>query len=230
MSYVSEILVWHGAYGYDIQLQCIDNDGNAFDLTGYEVDWEILEKTDSSQKFIVDTVPVDLTQGKVKYTLESGKFDISDISYVSRLIATKTGVELHFFGPDIVVLDSVGKKFLDEVLKVVNLTTTNIGYSDLWDLVEKAIDYAESELNTTLTFVDLSGDYRLLIKDLAAVAAALKTSGGASSGSSFSLGDFSVKEETSTETEASSNIAYLQKEIARLFELLSEPAFMVGQA
>jgi hypothetical protein len=115
------------------------------------------------------------------------------------------------------------RDFCDETLKLVGLTTTNIGYTDLWDLVEKAIDYAESELNTTLTFVDLGGDYRLLIKDLAAVAAALKTSGG----SSFSLGEFSVKTETSTETEAS-NIAYLQKEIARLLELLNQPTFGVA--
>jgi hypothetical protein len=122
------------------------------------------------------------------------------------------------------------RDFCNEVLKLVGLTTTNIGYTDLWELVEKAIDYAESELNTTLTFVSLGGDYKLLVKDLAAVAAALKASGGASSGSSFSLGDFSVKTETSTETEASSNIAYLQKEIARLLELLGEPAFKVAQA
>jgi hypothetical protein len=122
------------------------------------------------------------------------------------------------------------RDFCDEMLKVVNLTTTNIGYTDLWDLVEKAIDYAESELNTTLTFVTLGGDYRLLVKDLAAVAAALKVSGGSSSGSSFSLGDFSVRQDTSTATQASSNIAHLKTEIARLLELLAETAFKVGQA
>jgi hypothetical protein len=122
------------------------------------------------------------------------------------------------------------RDFCDEVLKVVNLTTTNIGYTDLWDLVEKAIDYAESELNTTLTFVTLGGDYRLLVKDLAAVAAALKVSGGSSSGSSFSLGDFSVRQDTSTVTQANNNIASLKAEISRLLELLSEPAFKVAQA
>lgn len=118
--------------------------------------------------------------------------------------------------------------FCDEVLKLVGLTTTNIDYTDLWDLVEKAIDYVESELNTTLTFVSLGGDYRLLVKDLSAVAAALKASGGASSGSSFSLGDFSVQSTSGTTTEASNNIAYLQKEIARLLELLNQPVFKVA--
>lgn len=122
------------------------------------------------------------------------------------------------------------KAFMDEVLKLVGLTTTNIGYLDLWDLVEKVIISAEGELNTTLTFTDLSDDERLLVKDLSAVAAALKASGGASSGSSFSLGDFSVKSETSTGTETDSNIAYLQTEIARLLERLRDIPFTVGQA
>ena len=122
------------------------------------------------------------------------------------------------------------KTFMDEVLKLVGLTTTNIGYVDLWPLVEKAIDYAEGELNTSMEFTDLSSDERLLIKDLSAVAAALKASGGASSGSSFSLGDLSVKSETTTETEASSNIAYLQAEIVRLLDRLRDIPFTVGQA
>lgn len=122
------------------------------------------------------------------------------------------------------------RDFCDEVLKLVGLTTTNVGYIDTWALVEKAIVSAAGELEKSLDFLTMNDNERLLVKDLAAVAAALKASGGASSGSSFTLGDFSVKSETSTETEASSNIAYLQKEIARLLDLLREVPFRVAQA
>jgi len=35
MSYKDKIEVWEDDYGYDINIQCTDDEGNAFNLTGY---------------------------------------------------------------------------------------------------------------------------------------------------------------------------------------------------
>jgi hypothetical protein len=231
-TYKNEIEVGQNDFGYPINMQVTDSDGEAFPLTDYAVQWQVTEYGKTTPKFTGDCTVTEESEGKIKYDVLEGNFDEADKIYATVILATKTGVTLSFDGPLLVCWgrQTGARDFCDDVLKLVNLTTTQISYVNTWLLVQKAIEYATEELNSSLIFGSLNYNERLLIKDLAAVAAALKVSGGASSGSSFSLGDFSVKSETSTETEASSNIASLKAEITRLLDLLSEPAFKVAQA
>jgi len=230
-TYKDEIEVGQNDYGYPVNMQVTDSNGDAFPLTGgYTVKWQVTPYGSNTPKFTGDCTITEESEGKIKYDVVEGNFDEADKIYATLILATKTGVALSFDGPLLVCWgqQTGTRDFCDDVLKLVNLTTTQISYVDIWLLVQKAIEYASSELETSLSFGSLSFNEKLLVKDLSAVAAALKASGGASSGSSFNLGDFSVKSETSTVTEASSNIAYLQKEIARLLDLLRDILFTAG--
>jgi len=84
-----------GMDGKDINLQALDKNGDPVPLTGCTVKWHIWKDGATSCVLIATCVAVDLSVGKVKYTIlaadwGTGKLE-SGNDYKSSLVATKTG-------------------------------------------------------------------------------------------------------------------------------------------
>jgi len=104
MSYKDEIEVWQGDYGYDINAQLTDDEGNPFDLTGYTVVVRAAVQDATTKKWDRTCTITDATNGKVKWTVQSGDFDTAGEILTLTFVATKTGVEVSFGGLQIKVL------------------------------------------------------------------------------------------------------------------------------
>lgn len=97
-TYKEEIEVWVDDYGYDINAQLTDDEGNVFDLTGYTVVVRVTEPNATNSKFQSNCTITDAANGKVKFTVADGNFDVAGQTYAAVFIATKTGVEVSFGG------------------------------------------------------------------------------------------------------------------------------------
>jgi hypothetical protein len=102
MSYRDEIEVWLNDYGYDINFQCTDESGAAFNLTGYTVNIRVALPNASACKFIKTAVVTDAANGLAKYSTVQGDFDTVG-TYEVALIGTKTGSEITFGNLRIIV-------------------------------------------------------------------------------------------------------------------------------
>ena len=69
--YEDLIKIIEGTFGKDVNLQAQDSDGNGVDLTGCTVKWHIYEPEATIATAIFTCTEVDLSLGKVKYTLLS---------------------------------------------------------------------------------------------------------------------------------------------------------------
>ncbi len=100
MSYEKEIELVENTFGKDVNLQAQDKDGNAVDLTGCTVKWVVYKFGATSAVLIVTCTAVDLANGKVKYSLQSGDWGSGKLEapqeYKSSLVATKTGYQEEF--------------------------------------------------------------------------------------------------------------------------------------
>lgn len=99
-TYESEIEIVEGTYGKDVNLQAQDADGNGVDLTGCTVKWHIYAPGGTSCVLIATCTAVDLSVGKVKYTLQQTDWDTGKLEapkdYKTSLVATKTGYREEF--------------------------------------------------------------------------------------------------------------------------------------
>lgn len=95
MSYEEKIEVFQNDYGYDINMQATDKDGTVINLTNCTIKWRVWEQKQSQEttptcKFIGTCSIVDAATGKCKYTVQSGNFDLANVTYSSQLVLTKT--------------------------------------------------------------------------------------------------------------------------------------------
>lgn len=99
MSYVEEITVVQNDYGYDLEFQITDAQGNPVDLTGaMSINIFIFEKGSTVAK-VVGTCEVsgNPANGICKYTVQSGDFNEApkkynveiEVNYVGRTITAK---------------------------------------------------------------------------------------------------------------------------------------------
>lgn len=97
-TYKDKIEVWLDDYGYDINAQLTDDEGNVFVLTGYTVVVRGSEPDATASKFQNSCTITDAANGKVKWTVPTGDFDDPGKTYIVTFIATKVGVEVSFGG------------------------------------------------------------------------------------------------------------------------------------
>jgi len=103
-TYKEEIEVWVDDKGYDINFQLTDDEGTPFVLTGYTVKIRVYEPDATSCKFTPATCTItDAANGKCKYNVQNGDFDVEEKEYLVTFVATKTGVEVSFGGLSIKV-------------------------------------------------------------------------------------------------------------------------------
>lgn len=115
--YEEEIDLAEGSFGKDVNLQAQDEDGQGINLTGCTVYWivydpETRSKTTPVYVLKATCTAVDLSDGKVKYTLKetdwvchspavpTGYLE-GDTTYESVLLATKTGYQEEFLGLEV---------------------------------------------------------------------------------------------------------------------------------
>ena len=85
-----KITVYEGSHGYNIQLQALDENGNAFNLTGYTVTWTVKDPQGTTPKFTRACTALDLSDGKVNAPIQSGDWSVGSITYNTQLTATTT--------------------------------------------------------------------------------------------------------------------------------------------
>jgi len=104
-TYKDSIEIVEGTFGKDVNLQAQDSDGNGVDLSGCTVKWHIYAPSGTSCVLIADCVEVDLSVGKVKYTLQEADWAAEKLQggkdYKTALIATKAGYREEF--PDLIL-------------------------------------------------------------------------------------------------------------------------------
>ena len=101
-TYTDEIEIAYDTYGKDVNLQAQDENGDGVSLTGCTVKWKIIDPYSGTAVRNVECTDVDLSDGKVKYTLletdwGSGKLEEGG-HYRSVLVATKSGYKETFLG------------------------------------------------------------------------------------------------------------------------------------
>jgi len=107
-TYESEIEIIENTVGKDINLQAQDSDGNGVDLTACVVKWVVYAPEGTTPLWEVTCTAVDLTTGKVKYTLLAGDWGTNKpqggSDYTSSLIADKTGYHEEFKNLKVTIL------------------------------------------------------------------------------------------------------------------------------
>jgi hypothetical protein len=102
-TYVEEIEVYEDDYGYEINGQCKDKDGNVFDLTGYTVTVYVSEIGSTTKLFSIAATITDAANGKYKFTVANTHFTTGNKKYFVEAVATKTGVEITFGDAKVIV-------------------------------------------------------------------------------------------------------------------------------
>jgi hypothetical protein len=101
-TYKDEIELVENTFGKEVHLQAQDSDGNGVPLTGCTVKWHVHEPAGSTCVLIATCTEVDLSVGKVKYTLLEADWGSNKLEggkdYKSSLIATKSGYHEEFPG------------------------------------------------------------------------------------------------------------------------------------
>ena len=109
----------------------------------------------------------------------------------------------------------------DRVRNRINLTNLDIDDSIVQEFIVDACAEVQLETGRTIDFNDCTQVEASCITDLAALYCLAYLSGGSASGTSFTLGDLSVKEVTGgVETPSP---AFLQQRVLTLIEKLREP-------
>lgn len=106
VKYESEIEIVEGTFGKDVNLQAQDKEGNGVDLTGCTVTFKVWKEGETSSRLSETCTPVDLTVGKVKYTLQQTDWSPSKLEarekYNASLVAAKAGYQEEFINLTIV--------------------------------------------------------------------------------------------------------------------------------
>jgi len=98
MSYVSELELVQNDYGYDLEFQLKDDEGDAVDLTGNtSIKVFIAELEATTTKVTGTCIPTDEEGGLCKYTVESGDFDEApktyevevEVTYASKVVTAR---------------------------------------------------------------------------------------------------------------------------------------------
>jgi len=99
-TYEEEIEIVEGTFGKDVNLQAQDSEGTGVDLAGGTVTWHVYQAKGTVNALLGTCVAVDLTLGKVKYTLQSGDWGtlklVGGVEYKSSLVAKKSGYQEEF--------------------------------------------------------------------------------------------------------------------------------------
>jgi len=109
MSYVSKVVYLQNSYGFDIEGQAIDDNGNILDLTEFTTLKFRIRKTGETTKVDAEATKVDATNGKWKYAVASGDLDTVG-TYEAQLVCQKTGKEITVKGLTIIVAEQVPAK------------------------------------------------------------------------------------------------------------------------
>ena len=98
MSYSDSIQVVANDYGYDLEFQILDAEGNAVDLTGLvSGKVKIYEPGASSAKVNASITVVDTENGLCRYQVKEGDFDVAgktyhveiELTYSSKVVTAK---------------------------------------------------------------------------------------------------------------------------------------------
>jgi hypothetical protein len=98
MSYVTKLDVIQNDYGYDLEFQLTDANGNAVDLSGAtSVQIFVAEKDATAAKVVGTCVVTDAVNGLFKYTVQDGDFNEGkkdyqvevEITYPAKVISGK---------------------------------------------------------------------------------------------------------------------------------------------
>jgi len=83
MSYVTKLDVIQNDYGYDLEFQLTDANGNAVDLSGVTSVQIFVAEKDATVAKVVGTCVIvpPATDGKFKYTVQEGDFDVGNKDY-----------------------------------------------------------------------------------------------------------------------------------------------------
>ena len=100
-----KIIRYEGEKGDDINLQCLDEDSNAVDLTDYTIKWRVSEKGSGTVKYEMTGIIVTAAEGKFKVNIDgtTNKFDEAPKEYETSAVITKTGYEFVYPGVDVIV-------------------------------------------------------------------------------------------------------------------------------
>jgi len=109
----------------------------------------------------------------------------------------------------------------DRVRNRINLTSSDIGDSIVTEFIVDACAEVMLETDLTIDYNNCTQAEASCITDLAALYCLAYLTGGSASGTSFSLGDLSVREVTGgVETPSP---AFLQQRVLKMIEQLREP-------
>jgi hypothetical protein len=109
----------------------------------------------------------------------------------------------------------------DQVRHRVNLSSSDISDAIVTEFIVDAAAEIELETGRTIDYQDCEKAEASCIRDLAALYCLTYLTGGSASGTSFTLGDLSVKEVTGgVETPSP---AFLQQRVLKMIERLREP-------
>jgi len=109
MSYVDKVTYLQNSYGFDIEGQAVDDNGNILDLTEFTTLKFRMRKSGEATKVDAAATKVDAVNGKWKYTVASGDFDTVG-TYEAQLFCQKTGKEVTVKGLTIVIAEQIPAK------------------------------------------------------------------------------------------------------------------------
>lgn len=111
----------------------------------------------------------------------------------------------------------------DRVRNRINLSSSDIADSIVTEFIEDAVAEVMRHTGLTIDYNNCTEDERSCITNLAALYCLTYLTGGSASGTSFTLGDLSVKEVTGgVETPSP---AFLQQRVLEIIEKLRKPYF-----